>query len=893
MDKIPFSERDLKYIKLERQRREEWRRNPFKWLEERLGEDPNDFLWSMQGGYDAHVWDGDKNPIALAWAVLAKGYTQVAKGEQATYKKVGLESGTGCHAKGQGILMYDGTIKKVEEIQVGDKLMGDDSTPRNVLRLKRGSEQLYTINPHKGKPYTVNESHILSLKITGGKKLKHRSYPVFINVTVREYLTWSSKKKHLYKQYSVPVNFSVNKELPIEPYYMGLYIGDGTTGEAAITNIDSEVVDYIYEYADRLKASVSKRDSNGDRTPNYLIHFGHSINPLRRDIRKGLVNGLKDIPKDYLVNSRESRMQLLAGLIDSDGSRDGKGYEYTTVLPNIADQVSFLARSLGYMVTCSRVSNTHKGYYRLYISGDCSLIPVKVKRKKCAIRAIDKDPLMCGFTISKASYGDYYGFELDKNHLYLMDDFVVTHNTGKTYGLARIVAWYLDCFENSLVITTAPSEAQLDMGLWAEISNIYGKIKKIRPKAKKWKKRLAMEYVADPNWTEEEKAEAENNLWQARAFITGTSTNKESEDKARGFHREHMLIILEEATGIPLPILNAFENTCTGNTNFILAVGNPSNEFDTLHQFCLQEDTKHIIASSLDHPNIVTQTEKYKGAITQSSIDSRTKNFGEESAMWQAMVRGISPEQSVDSLIRKDWIKACIGTTKEPNDNSQPAVGTDVANSSTGDKAALAFGEYNTLQELQEFQCPNATHLAYNLLMDSDELSRRGYEDYNTSTVHKYGITADYIGVDAVGVGVATVNAFLDSNWTVQSLQGGQWADVIPTEDVWDGSKMVSKPMYKFRTLRSQMYWELREDIRLGNINISDSIPVELLNQLLKELCIPKYTADKGSIQVESKESIKKRMMGKSPNLADAIVYWNWTRKGYKVEDFGWGAIVS
>ena len=76
--------------------------------------------------------------------------------------------GTGkCHALNTPILMYDGTIKMVQDIVVGDKLMGDDSTERMVKSLARGQDTLYDIIPTKGEKYTVNSEHILCLKYSG------------------------------------------------------------------------------------------------------------------------------------------------------------------------------------------------------------------------------------------------------------------------------------------------------------------------------------------------------------------------------------------------------------------------------------------------------------------------------------------------------------------------------------------------------------------------------------------------------------------------------------------------------------------------------------------------------------------------------------------------------
>jgi hypothetical protein len=73
---------------------------------------------------------------------------------------------TGCHAINQGIMMYNGMIKKVQDINVGEILMGDDSKPRNVLELIRGNDIMCEIIPNKGEKFKVNLDHILSLKAT-------------------------------------------------------------------------------------------------------------------------------------------------------------------------------------------------------------------------------------------------------------------------------------------------------------------------------------------------------------------------------------------------------------------------------------------------------------------------------------------------------------------------------------------------------------------------------------------------------------------------------------------------------------------------------------------------------------------------------------------------------
>ena len=68
-------------------------------------------------------------------------------------------------------------------------------------------------------------------------------------------------------------------------------------------------------------------------------------------------------------------------------------------------------------------------YFRAFISGDTSSIPVRLARKKASIRKQKKDALLSGFSVSYLGKGDYYGFTLDGNSLYLLGDFTVTHNT--------------------------------------------------------------------------------------------------------------------------------------------------------------------------------------------------------------------------------------------------------------------------------------------------------------------------------------------------------------------------------------------------------------------------------------------------------------------------------
>lgn len=103
-----------------------------------------------------------------------------------------VEAPTGCHAKGQLIMLHTGRLKKVEDIIVGDMLMGPDGDPREVISLCRGRQEMVDIIPVKGEPWRVNLDHILTLQRADRPE-------EIVDVSVREWEQWSKTKKHLFK----------------------------------------------------------------------------------------------------------------------------------------------------------------------------------------------------------------------------------------------------------------------------------------------------------------------------------------------------------------------------------------------------------------------------------------------------------------------------------------------------------------------------------------------------------------------------------------------------------------------------------------------------------------------------------------------------------------------
>ena len=169
-----------------------------------------------------------------------------------------LATGGGkCHGIDTPILMADGSIKKVQNISVGDMLMGDDGTYRKVKSLAHGYGKLYKVNQTKGDSYVVNDAHILSLKKSSnvkGLKLYNglvvdEQYQI-ANINVEDFILSSSYAKHLMKGwFAGAVEFNRNKiELPIDPYFLGAWIGDGTSTRPSISKPMCNMVQYCCDY---------------------------------------------------------------------------------------------------------------------------------------------------------------------------------------------------------------------------------------------------------------------------------------------------------------------------------------------------------------------------------------------------------------------------------------------------------------------------------------------------------------------------------------------------------------------------------------------------------------------------------------------------------------------
>lgn len=355
----------------------------------------------------------------------------------------------GCHAKGYGILMYDGTIKKVEDIVVGDRVMGDGGTPRTVLELHNGIDDMYEIRPLKGKPFIVNKGHIMSMYRL---KDKRKDGPSIEEVSIGEYIKFAPYHKTILKLRR-PNGFDFEeskKNMPLDPYFLGLCLGDGSiTSSLSITTQRQEIVEYLYSFVKQynMYIRVAEKKGTNNKSKSYFLSkgCGRGGNPIINAIKDiGLYNrksGDKFIPIQYLTSNKENRYKLLAGFLDTDAyyNKSGKGYEYCSKSETMMKQFVLLCRSLGLLCSgysCKLVDGVK--YYRTGIYGNLENIPVRVGIRKGANRIINKNPYVVGFKVEYVGKGEYYGFTTDGNHLYLDEQCFIHHNSGKSLIISKI-----------------------------------------------------------------------------------------------------------------------------------------------------------------------------------------------------------------------------------------------------------------------------------------------------------------------------------------------------------------------------------------------------------------------------------------------------------------------
>lgn len=344
----------------------------------------------------------------------------------------------------------------LEDLKIGDKIYDDSGKLTTVTNIwEQGKLPLYRVMLSDYRTIDVCKEHLWeviekqkSKVLNTGDLLKN----YIINRKKTEKIK-SGKEYRYYLKHSKPLEYP-EKELPLDPYTLGVLIGDGgLTQGVSFTSANPEIINYIpYE--------VTKRSQK----------YAYGIKNIKNIIKELNLNcksECKFIPPIYKYGSVEQRLELLKGLMDTDGSIHAKKQiiEYSTFSTKLAHDVKSLVRSLGMYCVCSKRQTKGLYSYRLFITPNQQIFKLKRKAElltnfkksrasKCAI--IEITPL----EIEK----DAACIEVDnQSKLFVANDFIVTHNS---YIAANITLheWLFDGLTEYLPSGKVNTSSEIIMG---------------------------------------------------------------------------------------------------------------------------------------------------------------------------------------------------------------------------------------------------------------------------------------------------------------------------------------------------------------------------------------------------------------------------------------------
>lgn len=386
------------------------------------------------------------------------------------------------------------------------------------------------------------------------------------------------------------------------------------------------------------------------------------------------------------------------------------------------------------------------------------------------------------------------------------------HGVGKTFISACTTLWFLFTHYQSRVITTAPTNRQVESILWAEIWSLY-KNARIPLGGKLLKTSLSLE----EKW-----------------FALGLSTD--DPDRFQGHHAENLLLVMDEAPGVDPKIYEAAQGILTSRGAKSLLIGNPTSASGPFFDCFSNKLWKTYHISCYDSPAVL-EPEKYPTLTTMKWINERKEEWGEHSPMFQSRVKGEFPLEGEDTLIPLHWCEKAVIRWEKNRDAKRITehvyLGLDVARYGTN-KTVLTDYLPPRVREIKKIQKKSTTD-AVNMVVQS---------------AMSLGAKLQQITVDDTGVGGGVVDRLRDLNYPV-----------IPV----NFSQKPSDPMH-FRNIRDEMLWNLRDLFRADEIEIPPN------DELIAQLSAIKYNINPrtNKLEIETKDDMRKRGL-KSPDEADSL----------------------
>lgn len=399
---------------------------------------------------------------------------------------------------------------------------------------------------------------------------------------------------------------------------------------------------------------------------------------------------------------------------------------------------------------------------------------------------------------------------------------------GKTALEAGLIIWFIVCRPYSKVIATAPTMQQLYDVLWAEIA--------------KWLDSSKVKNLL--TWT---KTKVYMNGDSERWFATAKTATKP--ENMQGFHEDHMLIVVDEASGVADPIMEAILGTLTGEDNKLLLMGNP-NRIEGVFFDAFNKDR--------DKFRTYTVSSRNSKRTSKDNIAMLESKYGKDSDVVRVRIDGQFPKGALDSFISLETVElACSKENQIKQQDIYTAqtlhIGIDVARFGD-DKTVIAPRISAKVFEFRKYSKKSTMETAGNII--------KCCRDYIARFPH---IKKCLIKIDDTGVGGGVTDRLNEVireekfPYTVIPVNNGNAAT--------DG--------YYFN-LGAQIWGNIKELLEnnfSNNLQGKKDVQIELPydEEMIKQLSVRKYhMTSKGKIQLESKEDMKKRGLG-SPDTADSL----------------------
>lgn len=405
------------------------------------------------------------------------------------------------------------------------------------------------------------------------------------------------------------------------------------------------------------------------------------------------------------------------------------------------------------------------------------------------------------------------------------------HESGKSWIVARLVAHWLGEHEpgEAFAVTTAPTGPQVKTILWKEIGRAHslGNLPG-RTNMTEWLMEVTKVGPGGVPVTKEE--------------IVAFGRKPSDYDPAafQGIHARYVLVILDEADGIPESLYHAATSLTANEASRIIAIGNPDNPASYFCSKVLKPDSgwNIIHVDGLKTPNFTDEEvpdELRELLIGPTYVEEMRRDVGEGSPLWQSKVRGEVPEDASDGVIPLSWLRRCQKEREwEPEQLMPVELGVDVG----------AGGDWTVARERRGVVAGRVWRAR---TPDPQEATGLILE-----AIRETGATS--VKVDAIGIGwgiVGMLREALDgAEVTIHAVNVGQVA-LDPT---------------RFPLLRDQLWWDIgRELSRDGGWDLRG-----LDDTTMAQLIAPRYTQF-GRVKIEKKEETRKRL-GRSPDDADALL---------------------